>query len=409
MSQFFDTAEAMRALEERVKEIPEIQRTLMENDERLKRPDRAAHQQQIAGGRVLLKVAERLPKELDGLGIFRPITAEELNSRRVPCADHIGVGRISTGMGCPHLETDPDFLGLMLAFSTPDGRRVDFIAINDPTAPNDTVEDFMALLKATADAAGTKVPFGDHGTLGLGNLAASQARLLVSLAVHAGLRAPAIAAHVFGQTARTVRSSTAYQPYWTGIVRAKNVLGKFTLKPTTDVNKLREISPGGIHFSMDWKKRQSNSSLDFALDWIPFLSETETPLEKLTKEWKEQHKVNVGTVTFPMTDPESTDAKLMTLLACEMGANPGNWIQDDPSERASELPATEFTAARFFAYRNSPKEREALPEESYKCFFKQGEISAELAEELVRRYNQKRAAGHAVPEVAESLSDDTTP
>jgi hypothetical protein len=130
MSQFFNTAEAVRALEERVNEIPEIQRTLIENDERLKRPDRAAHQQQIAGGRVLLKVAERLPGELDGLGIFQPGTVEELNGRRVPDADRIGVGRISTGMGCPHLETDPDFLGLMLAFSTPDGRRVDFIGIN---------------------------------------------------------------------------------------------------------------------------------------------------------------------------------------------------------------------------------------------------------------------------------------
>jgi hypothetical protein len=401
MNQSFDTAEAVRALEEQVKEIPEIQRILVENDERLKRPDRAAHQQQIAGGRVLLKVAERLPGELDGLGIFQPLTAEELDSHRLLGGDHVGVGRISTGMGCPHLESDPDFLGLMLAFSTPDGRRVDFIGINDPTAPTDTVEDFMALLKATADAAGTKVPFGDVGTLELGNLAASQARLLVSLGLHAGLRAPAIAAHVFGQTARTVRSSSAYQAYWTGIVRARNVLGKFTLKPTTDVNKLREISPGGMHFSTDWKKRQSNNSLDFQLDWIPFLSENETPLEKLTKQWKEQHKVNVGTVTFPMTDPESMDAKLMALLASEMGANPGNWIQDDPSERASELPATEFTAARFFAYRNSQKERGVLPEESYKRFFEQGKIPPELAVELVRRYNQKRAAGHAVPEVGE--------
>jgi hypothetical protein len=189
MSKFFDTAEARRALEERVKQIPEIQKTLVENDEQLKRPDRAAHQQQIAGGRVLLKVAERLPRELDGLGLFQPVTRQEVSRHGAPSADHVGVGRISTGMGCPHLETDPDFLGLMLAFSTPDGRRVDFIGINDPTAPTDTIEDFMALLKATADAAGIRIPFGDLGTLGLGNLAVSQARLLVSLGLHAGLRA----------------------------------------------------------------------------------------------------------------------------------------------------------------------------------------------------------------------------
>ena len=147
--------------------------------------------------------------------------------------------------------------------------------------------------------------------------------------------------------------------------------------------------------------RQSNGSLDFELDWIPFLSEDETPLEKLTKAWNEQHRVSVGMVTFPVVDPESMDAKLVALLASEMGANPGNWIQDDPSERASDLPATEFTAARFFAYRNSQKARDVLPEESYKSFFERGEISSELAKELIRRYKQKRAAGHPVPDFGE--------
>ncbi len=401
MSQFSDTAEARRVLEERMKEIAEIQKTLVKNDEQLKMADRAAHQQQIAGGRVLLKVAERVPKELEGLGLFQTFAGQDLSGHRTPGWDYVGVGRISTGLGCPHRETDPDFLGLMLAFTVPDGRRIDFIGINDPTAPTDTVEDFIALLKATADAAGTKIPFGDFGILGAGNLAAAQARLLLSLGIHAGLSAPAIAAHVLGQTSRTVRSSTAYQPYWTGIVRARNVLGKFTLKPTADVNTHREFSSGDRYLSIDWKRRQSNGSLDFELDWIPFLDEDETPLEKLTKEWNEQHKVNVGMVTFPALDPESTDAKLMALLASEMGANPGNWIQDDPSERASDLPATEFTAARFFAYRNSQKTRDVLPEESYRSFFGRGEIPSELAKELVRRYNQKRAAGHPVPDIGE--------
>jgi hypothetical protein len=120
MSQFSDTVEARRVLEERMQEIPEIQKTLVENDEQLKMPDRAAHQQQIAGGRVLLKVAERVPKELDGLGLFQTFTGQDLSGHGAPCADYVGVGRISTGMGCPHRETDPDFLGLMLAFSIPD-------------------------------------------------------------------------------------------------------------------------------------------------------------------------------------------------------------------------------------------------------------------------------------------------
>jgi hypothetical protein len=73
---FDPTSDARRALEKLADEIPEIQQTLIKNQHQLKSPDRAAHQQQIA---------------------------------------HVGIGRVSTGLGCPHLETDPDFLGLMLA------------------------------------------------------------------------------------------------------------------------------------------------------------------------------------------------------------------------------------------------------------------------------------------------------
>ena len=61
---------------------------------------------------------------------------------------------MSTGLGCPHAETDPDFLGLMVAFQARSGRRIDFVTINDPTSPTDTPEEFVALLQATADAAG---------------------------------------------------------------------------------------------------------------------------------------------------------------------------------------------------------------------------------------------------------------
>ena len=140
---------------------------------------------------------------------------------------------MSTGLGCPHAETDPDFLGLMVAFRTDDGRRVDFITINHGGAPTDTPEEFIALLKATADAAG-----GDHAS-DLLNLFASQTRLLAGLVRHAGTRAPAIATQVIRQTSRTTRSSSAYQPYWTGVVRARDVLGKFTFVPTREVNAQR--------------------------------------------------------------------------------------------------------------------------------------------------------------------------
>jgi hypothetical protein len=140
---FEPSPDAVDALARTVAELPDIQRTLLEHHAGLTRTDRAAHQQQVAAGIVVLEVASALPPELDGVGLFRA------GSRAV------GIGRVSTGLGCPHLETDPDFLGLMLAFQTTTGERVDFLGINDPSAPTDTPEEFMALLAATAAAAGT--------------------------------------------------------------------------------------------------------------------------------------------------------------------------------------------------------------------------------------------------------------
>ncbi len=95
------------------------------------------------------------------------------------------------------------------------------------------------------------------------------------------------------------------------------------------------------------------------------------------------------------------DAKLQALLAAEMGANQGNWIEDDRGTPASGLPATEYTAARFLAYRVSQRLRHALSDAAYASFFHNGEISPALAGELVRRYQEKRAAGHNVPDVGE--------
>jgi hypothetical protein len=94
-------------------------------------------------------------------------------------------------------------------------------------------------------------------------------------------------------------------------------------------------------------------------------------------------------------------AKLQALLAAEMGANQGNWIEDDRGTPASGLPATEYTAARFLAYRVSQRLRHALSDAAYASFFHKGEISPALAGELVRRYQEKRAAGHNVPDVGE--------
>jgi hypothetical protein len=378
MPDFFDpTPEQTRELEAIAAAIPDVQRTFVDNHPQLAGPDRGAHQQQIAASKVLLTIADRLPAELEDLGIF------ERTRNQAPL---VGIGRISTGLGCPHAETDADFLGLMVAFRTRAGRRIDFVTINDPTSPTDTPEEFLALLQATAAAAGTS------GVL------ASRATLLASLLRHTGPHAVSIAAHVTGQTNRTVRSSTAYQQYWTGVVRARDVLGKFTFVPIGDTSA--GASVGAKRFTEDWRARQSASDLEFDLRWISFLDESRTPVESLTRPWAHDHEESVGRVTFPKTDFDTTAAKLTTLLASELGANPGNW-DEIPGGRTATLPSTRFTAARQLVYRASQQARRALPEESYAAFFDHGIIGPELAGELVRRYQQKRAAGHWVPDVGE--------
>ncbi len=374
MPPFFDpTPEEKAVLDALAAELPGIQRTLTANHPQLTGADRGAHQMQLAASRVTLSVAERLPPALDGLGLF------------VPGATHAGIGRMSTGLGCPHAETDADFLGLMVACRTAAGRRIDFITINDPTSPTDTPEEFIALLKATADAAGSE------------GLFVSQARLLGSLLRHAGARAPAIALHVTGQTLRTVRSRSAYQQYWTGIVRARDVLGKFTFVPTTPVVQGHDAGRGPRHLTDDWRRRQGAGALEFALRWVPFVSARSTPLDDLTAPWTDAQQVHVGTVVFPRIDPEARDAKLVQLLAQELRANPGNW-QQTPDGRDG-LPATRFTAARVLAYRASQDQRQALADDDYASFFQTGEIGPALEAELIRRYTAKRQAGHWVPDV----------
>jgi len=50
---FNPTAEETRALEALIAELPRIQDTLVQNHPQLTRPDRGAHQQQLAGSKVL--------------------------------------------------------------------------------------------------------------------------------------------------------------------------------------------------------------------------------------------------------------------------------------------------------------------------------------------------------------------
>ena len=213
------------------------------------------------------------------------------------------------------------------------------------------------------------------------------------------MRAPAIATQVIRQTHRTVRSSTAYQQYWTGIVRARDVLGKFTFVPMDPVSPSAE-GHGPHRFTDDWQARQRRGDLRFELRWIPFINERETPTEDLTRSWANGHEVPVATVVFPRTDPDTVPARLVALLASELGANPGNW-QETPGDTGARLPSTRFTAARQLAYRTSQAARNVLPEEQYTSFFEGGEIDADLARELIRRYQAKRAAGHWVPNLGE--------
>lgn len=374
--------EELKSIEKDVAELPDIQERLRANHVDLHFADRAAHQYQIAGGKVTLTVADELPPQLEGVGLFEP------------GALHHGVGRISTGLGTPHVETNPDFLGIMLAFQTRAGRRVDFLGINDPTSPTDNHLEFVDLLHATAHSAGASFPLvGELGELDLGNLAAEQARFFAALRSRMGfLKASGTALHVAKQTSRTALSTTAYQTYWTGVTEVGGTACKFIIAPTQDVNRRRGIRPGERHLSEEWKKRQRESDIEFVLYWIQFLNEGETPTRELTAPWKEAHRRQIGMVTFHKTDLDSEEAKLWALLTSEMGANPGNWVHD--KDDSIKEPATEFGVARKIAYRVSQAGRRAIEPETYESVFRTGLIAPELARELIRRRDEKAQARH---------------
>jgi hypothetical protein len=361
--------------------ISEIQQTLTRGHPQLPRPDRVAHQYQVAGGKVLLRVADRLPANLQGVGLFEP------------GAQYSGIGRISTGLGCPHLETDPDFLGLMVAFRTRRGERVDFLTINDPTSPTDTHPQFVELLRATADSAGVRPFFGSElGKLDLLGLAARSTRLALSLIRYLGpVTGSRIALHVTKQTSRTAISSTAYQTYWTGIVEVGGMLGKFMFEPATEENRHRTLTPGERHLSAEWRDRQTSGDIVFTLNWLPFIDERTTSTSALTTAW-EQRPTPVGQVIFPRTDPADEETQLLAALAAELGANPGNWVAD--AGNTVQEPGTEFTCARKSAYRLSQQGRNVLPESAYAHVFSGAQIGPALANELHKRRAAKTASGH---------------
>src|SRR4030095_2199544 len=135
-------AEDVRRVDAEVAEISDIQHRIRERHPALKCVDRVAHQYQIAGSKVVLRVASQLPEGFAHVGLF------------VPGAEHFGVGRISTGLGMPHVETIPDFLGLRASFVTAADRPGGFLALSTPALPGDDRLAGMHFLRATADAAG---------------------------------------------------------------------------------------------------------------------------------------------------------------------------------------------------------------------------------------------------------------
>jgi hypothetical protein len=362
--------------------IPRIQDRLVARNPDLKRRDRAAHQHQIAGGRVELSVLHDLPAPLAGVGIFRPGTGRT------------GLARISTGLGGPHLETDPNILGLALAFQTDAGNRVDLLAINHPASLTDTHHEFVELLKAAADAAGARPLFGSEaGDLSLPDLIASNARVVRNLIASLGVRKGGrIARHVIAQTLRTARAGTACQPFWTGIVEIGGAPGKFLIAPLADQGELRSLRPGGRHLSEEWRARQAAGPVEFQLLWLRYVDEQKTPTAELTQSWAEKPRP-VALLTFPQLDSQRGEARLWGALAAEMGFNPANWIAD-ADETVAE-PGTEFEVARKIAYGLSQRARGALPPESYADVFRTGSIAPALAAELRARRAAKLAAGHS--------------
>jgi hypothetical protein len=378
---FRPTPDDLERIDREIAAIPAIREIFRANEPQLAVTDRVAHQYQIAGSKVLLRIADQLPAHFTGVGLFEP------------GAQHIGIGRVSTGLGCPHRETDPDFLGLATVFQTRRGERVDFLAINDPTAPSDTHVQFMTLLTAAAQAAGTQAPFGSGlGQLDLPDLLATNLRVVHHLVRDMGpLLGLRIAGHVIAQTARTATSSTAYQTYWGGIVEVGGTLGKFMFAPASEENALRALHPGERHISAEWRARRERGAIEFTLLWLPYIDEQATSTTALMSAWEERPHP-VGRLTFPRHDPADADAGLWAALALELGANPANWVADAANTIAE--PSTEFDCARKAAYRLSQAGRNALPDAAYAHVFSGAPIGDTLATELRRRRAAKAAARH---------------
>src|SRR5947208_2738564 len=175
----------------------------------------------------------------------------------------------------------------MVAFQTSDGQRVDFLGINNPTAPTHDHREFMSVLYATGESAGAGVPFvGKLGRHEVVNFGARESKFGLALAHRMGaIKAGETFLHLTKQTVPTALSSTAYQRYWTGIVEVGGTGGKFTFVPARDENRAADFHAGANHLTEEWKNRQLRGDIEFQLFWIPFWTEEKTPTKALTRPW----------------------------------------------------------------------------------------------------------------------------
>ena len=271
---------------------------------------------------------------------------------------------------------------------------MDFLTINDPTAPTDTHPQFVKLLDATADAAGAEPLFGSGlGELDLADLAASNLQLAPQPDRQASARSP-------GRESRGA-CGQADVPHRDLIDRVPDLLDRHRrsrrrvrqvhVRPVSDENRHRAVAPGERHLTEEWRQRQSRGDIEFTLNWLPFIDEQTTSMTELTRPW-EQQPVLIGQVTFPKIEAADADAPLWAALASELGANAGNWVAD--TGNTIPEPGTEFTCARKLAYRNSQAGRNVLPEADYAHVFGGAPIGPTLAAELQRRRAAKDAAKH---------------
>ena len=363
-----------------VASIPQIQQEFLARAPGLKVRDRVAHQYQIAGGRISLRIASELPADLRNVGLF------------VPDTEHVGLARLSTGLGCPHLETDPDFIGFMFAFATREGKRVDFLGINDPVAPSPNHPDFMTLLHAAIDGTGAKAPLvSGWGKRNLSDLLYSNTLVTLGLIRRMGfLKGTGAALHALAQTTRSAVSCTPYQKFWGGIVEVGGSPGKIMVGP--DANENGWFLRGGArHLTEEWRERQARGPVHFNLYWLPYIDERRTPTGDMTKRWEER-PAPLGRLTFPQADLASEDAQLWAALTIEMGVNPTHWITSAQGDSID--PGTEFGCARKVAYRLSQEGRGALPDALFAHVFRGEPMGEPLAAELRRRRAAKAAAGH---------------